>query len=42
MAEIPEIFDQPGAAFVLLRPGQKFPPIGDGWQNRPHNFLEAV
>jgi len=42
MAEIPEVFNQPGAAFVLLREGEKFPPIETGWQNKTHNFQEAT
>lgn len=42
MAEISEVFNQPGAAFVLLREGQKYPPIETGWQNKSHNFQEAT
>ncbi len=42
MAEIPAIFDQPGAAFVFLRPGAKYPPTEAGWQNKPHNYQEAT
>jgi len=41
MSEVPEVFDQPGAAFVFLRDGQKFPPIESGWQYKPHTFAEA-
>lgn len=37
-----EVFDQPGAGLVLLRAGKKFPPIEDGWQNKPHSFQEAA
>jgi len=42
MAEIPEVFDQPGAGFVLLRDGEKFPPIEKAWQTKPHSFEEAI
>lgn len=42
MAEIPEVFDQPGAAFVLLPEGIKFPPIEKGWQEKGHTFQEAT
>jgi len=42
MAEIPAIFDQLGAAFVLLRPGVKFPPIEPEWQTKGHSFQEAT
>ena len=41
MADIPEVFNQPKAGFVLLRDGQKSPPIEDGWQNTPHPFEDA-
>lgn len=41
MAEVPDIFDQPGAGFVFMRPGIKFPPIEKGWQKKPHTFQEA-
>ncbi len=41
MAEIPEVFNQPGAAFVLLPNGIKFPPIEKEWQKKPHTFTEA-
>jgi putative DNA primase/helicase len=41
MAEIPAIFDQPGAAFVLLPVGIKFPPIEKEWQKKGHTFAEA-
>jgi hypothetical protein len=27
MAEVPDIFDQPGAGFVFMQSGIKFPPI---------------
>jgi len=36
------IFDQPGSAFVFLRPGIKFPPSEEGWQNKGHSFQEAA
>jgi putative DNA primase/helicase len=42
MAEVPDVFDQPGAAFVLLPAGIKFPPIEKGWQKNPHTFAEAT
>lgn len=42
MAEIPEVFNQAGAAFVLLRDGQKFPPIEKEWQKKAHSFQEAA
>jgi hypothetical protein len=38
---LPEVFNQPGAQFVLLREGVKFPPFEDGWQKKPHTFQEA-
>lgn len=41
-AAVSPIFDQPGAAFVLLRPGIKFPPSEDGWQHKGHSFAEAA
>lgn len=43
MAEVPEVFNQPGAAFVLIRTGIKFPPIEYGWQlpENAHAFDEA-
>ncbi len=43
MAEIPKVFDQPGAAFVLLRSGRKYPPIQNDWQlpENAHTFEEA-
>ncbi len=42
MAAVPEVFNQPGAAFVLLRPGEKFPPIEKEWQKHPHSYDEAL
>jgi len=44
MAEVPKVFDQPGAGFVLLPRGIKFPPIEDGWQKpeKAHSFQEAT
>ena len=44
MAEVPEVFDQPRAAFALLPVGIKFPPIEDGWQKpeKAHAFHEAT
>lgn len=41
MADIPQVFDTPGAAFVLLRAGQKYPPIEVAWPDKPHTFAEA-
>jgi hypothetical protein len=41
MAEVPDVFNQPGAAFVLLPAGIKFPPIEKAWQEKPHVFTEA-
>ncbi|OPY54061.1 MAG: hypothetical protein A4E48_00447 [Methanosaeta sp. PtaU1.Bin060] len=41
MAEIPGVFNQPTAAFVLLPDGIKFPPIEKEWQRKPHTFSEA-
>jgi len=34
-------FDRPGAAFVLLRGGEKAPPIEKSWQEKPHSYVEA-
>ena len=44
MAGVPEVFNQPGAGFVLLPGGIKFPPIEDGWQKpeKAHSFQEAT
>lgn len=42
MAEIPKVFDQLGAAFVLLRAGDKYPPIEKAWQDKPHSYQEAA
>lgn len=42
MGRLSRVFDQPGVGFVLLRTGQKFPPIEGDWQNRPHTFQEAT
>jgi len=42
MAAVPAILDQPGAAFVFLRPGVKFPPIEPEWQANGHSFQEAT
>jgi putative DNA primase/helicase len=42
MAEIPAVFDQPGARFVLLPAGVKFPPIEKAWQEKPHSLKEAA
>lgn len=39
--QIPPVFDQPGAMFVQLRSGEKFPPIEKEWQNKGHLFQEA-
>lgn len=42
MANIPEVFNQPGAAFVLLPDGIKFPPLEKEWQKKGHSFQEAA
>ena len=42
MVEVPHIFDQPGAAFVLLRAGEKYPPVEKEWQRKLHTFREAA
>jgi len=42
MVEIPSAFNQPGAAFVLLPDGIKFPPIEKAWQEKGHSFQEAT
>jgi len=42
MAAVPEVFNQPGAGFVLLVEGTKDKPIGKEWQKRPHSYDEAV
>lgn len=42
MAEVPEVFNQEGAAFVLLPYGIKFPPIEKGWQVKGRGFQEAA
>lgn len=39
---VPAVFDQPGAAFVFLRPGIKFPPIEKSWEKNGHGFQEAT
>jgi hypothetical protein len=43
MAEIPECFNQPGAAFVLLPTGIKFPPSYKEWQKpeKARTFAQA-
>ena len=42
MATLSSVFDQPGGAFVLLPAGEKYPPIEQAWQTKPHNFQEAA
>lgn len=42
MAEVPNAFNQPGAAFVLLLDGIKFPPIEKAWQEKGHSYQEAT
>src|SRR5271157_4669668 len=42
MAAISSTFNQPGAAFVLLPEGIKFPPIEKGWEKKGHSFQEAT
>ena len=39
---LPVNFDQPGAAFVFLRDGIKFPPIEKEWEKKGHSFQEAT
>jgi hypothetical protein len=41
---VPNIFNQPGACFVLLPKGIKFPPMEEGWQKpeNAHTFQEAT
>ena len=41
MAKINSVFDLPGARFVFLRDGEKYPPIEGGWQEKGHSFKEA-
>jgi len=42
MAAVPEVFNQPGAGFVLLVKGRKDKPISKEWQKQPHSYDEAV
>ena len=42
MVAISSIFDQPGAAFVFLPEGVKFPPIEKEWETKDHTFNEAT
>ncbi len=44
MAAIPAAFDQPGARFVLLPAGLKFPPLQDGWQlpENAHTYADTM
>jgi P4 family phage/plasmid primase-like protien len=41
MTDISAVFNQPGAAFVHLPDGIKFPPVEKEWQNKPHTFAQA-
>jgi hypothetical protein len=41
MTDAPAVFNQPGAAFVLLPDGIKFPPVEKEWPNKPHTFAQA-
>lgn len=41
MAEITEVFNQLGAAFVYLPPGIKYPPVEREWEKKGHTFAEA-
>jgi len=41
MPAISEVFNQPGALFVLLPAGRKAPPIEKDWPNKPHSYDEA-
>ena len=38
MATVLEAFNQPGVGFVLIRAGQKVPPIEKGWQDKSHSY----
>lgn len=38
---IPDVFNQTGAMFVLMRSGVKFPPFKDEWQKYPETFQVA-
>jgi hypothetical protein len=40
-SSLSSIFDQPGAEFVFLRSGKKYPPIENEWQHKGHSFEEA-
>lgn len=42
LTNLPTVYNQPGAAFVLLRPGAKFPPVEKEWEKKPHTFEEAA
>lgn len=39
--ELPSAFTSDGFGFVLLRAGQKHPPIERDWQNKPHGLNKA-
>jgi hypothetical protein len=43
MAAIPKVFDQPGALFVLISAGRKFPPVHGEWQlpENGHSYAKA-
>jgi hypothetical protein len=41
LSAIPEVFNQPGALFVLLPAGRKSPPLRKEWQNNPWTFQET-
>jgi len=41
MPAIPEVFNQPGAGFVLLVEGRKDKPIEKEWQEHPHSYEDA-
>jgi hypothetical protein len=44
MAAVPAAFDQPGARFVFLPAGLKFPPLQEGWQlpQNAHTYSETL
>lgn len=40
--ELPSAFASDGFGFVLLKAGQKHPPIEKNWQNKPHGLQKAM
>ena len=39
---VPKVFNQPGAMFVEIAEGRKFPPMKKNWQNQPLTFDEMM